>query len=45
MKNEELFLKAKAAKSEEELILIAKECDIDLTEESARAYFDHIIAF
>lgn len=42
MKNEELFLKAKAAKSEEALILIAKECGIDLTEESARAYFDQL---
>ena len=42
MTHEELLMKAKAAKSAEELIALAKENDMELTEESAKAYFAQI---
>ena len=38
----ELLLKAKQAKSAEELLTLAKENDIELTEESANAYFEQL---
>ena len=38
----ELILKAKQAKSAEELIAIAKENGIELTEETAKAYFGQL---
>ena len=38
--NKELLTKAKTAKSPEELIGIAKENGVELTEESAKAYFE-----
>lgn len=38
--NKELLAKAKSAKSLEELIAIAKENGMELTEESAQAYFE-----
>ena len=38
--NNEIRAKAKAAKTPEELIEIAKENDVEMTEESAKAYFD-----
>ena len=38
--NKELLAKAKSAKSPEELIGIAKENGMELTEESAKAYFE-----
>ena len=38
----ELILKAKQAKSAEELIAIAKENGIELTEENAKAYFEQL---
>ena len=42
MTHEELLMKAKAAKSAEDLIALAKENDMELTEESAKAYFAQI---
>ncbi len=38
--NEEMILKARAAKSPEELLKTAHENGIDLTEESAKSYFE-----
>ena len=38
--NNEIRTKAKSAKTPEELIEIAKENDVEMTEESAKAYFD-----
>ena len=38
--NNEIRAKAKAAKTPEELIEIAKENDVEMTEEGAKAYFD-----
>ena len=38
--NSELIAKAKETKSVEELMALAKENDIDMTEESAEAYFN-----
>ena len=38
----ELLAEAKAAKSPEELLALAKENGIELTEEEARAYFDRL---
>ena len=38
--NNEIRAKAKAAKTPEELIEIAKENDVEMTEESAKAYVD-----
>ena len=38
--NNEIRAKAKAAKTPEELIEIARENDVEMTEESAKAYFD-----
>ena len=38
----ELLAKARAAKSPEELLALAKENDIGLTEEEAKAYFDQL---
>ncbi len=37
-----LILKAKQAKSPEELIALAKENGVEMTEESAKAYFDQL---
>ena len=42
MTHEELILKAKAAKSAEELLALAKENEVEMTEESAKAYFEQI---
>lgn len=42
MTNEELMLKAKAAKSADELIALAKENGVELTKESAKAYFEQL---
>ena len=42
MTREELILKAKDAKSAEELLAIAKENGVELTEESAKAYFEQL---
>ena len=42
MTREELILKTKTAKSVEELLALAKENDIAMDEESAKAYFDQI---
>lgn len=42
MENRELIKKAKAAKSAEELRAIAKENEVDLTEEEAAAYFSQL---
>lgn len=42
MTHEELILKAREAKSVEELMTLAKENDIDLTEESAKAYYEKL---
>ena len=42
MTREELLLKAKNAKSAQELFTFAKENDIELTEESAKAYFEQL---
>ena len=39
MMNEEMIAKAKEAKSVEELIALAKENGVELTEEDAKAYF------
>ena len=38
--NKELIAKAKQAKTPEELLCLAKENDEEMTEESAKAYFD-----
>ena len=38
--NKELLTKAKAAKTAEEIMALAKENGVELTEESARAYLD-----
>ena len=38
--NKELLEKAKTAKSAEELLALAKENEVEMTEESAKAYFE-----
>ena len=38
--NKELFEKAKTAKSAEELLALAKENEVEMTEESAKAYYE-----
>lgn len=40
--NEELMAKARGAKSAEELLALAKENDVELTEEGAKAYFEQM---
>ena len=40
--NKELFAKAKAAETPEALLTLAKENGMEMTEESAAAYFDWI---
>ena len=40
--SKELIAKAKEAKSPEELMALAKENDIELTEENAKAYFEQL---
>ena len=40
--NTELIAKAKEAKSPEELMALAKENGVELTEESAKAYFNQL---
>lgn len=40
--NKELIAKAREAKSPEELLALAKENEIELTEESAAAYFEQL---
>ncbi len=42
MTHEEMILKAKEAKSAEELLALAKENGMELTEESAKAYFEKL---
>ena len=42
MTHEELILQAKAAKTSAELLALAKENGIELTEESAAAYFEQL---
>jgi hypothetical protein len=42
MTYEEMILKAKEAKSAEELLALAKEYGMELTEESAKAYFEQL---
>lgn len=42
MAREEMILKAKGAKSAEELLALAKENGIEMTEESAYAYFEQL---
>ena len=42
MTHEELVLKAKEAKSAEELLALAKENGMEMTEESAKAYFEQL---
>ena len=42
MTREELILKAKEAKSAKELLVLAKENGIEMTEESAKAYFEQL---
>ena len=44
MMNEEMITKAKEAKSVEELIALAKENGIELTEEDAKMYFEQLSA-
>ena len=44
MMNEEMIAKAKEAKSVEELIALAKENGIELTEEDAKMYFEQLSA-
>ena len=44
MMNEEMIAKAKEAKSVEELIALAKENGIELTEEDAKKYFEQLNA-
>ncbi len=40
--NEELMAKARGAKSAEELLALAKENDVEFTEEQANAYFEQM---
>ena len=40
--NNELIAKAKEAKTPEELMVLAKENSMELTEESAKAYFNQL---
>ena len=40
--NNELIAKAKEAKTPEELMVLAKENNMELTEESAQAYFNQL---
>ena len=40
--NKELLAKAKEAKNPDELMSLAKENGVELTEESAAAYFDRL---
>ena len=42
MTHEEMILKAKEAKSAEELLTLAKENGMEMTEESAKAYFEQL---
>ena len=42
--NSELIAKAKEAKSAEELLAIAKENDIEITEDEAKEYYDRLHA-
>ena len=42
--NKELLAKAKNVKSEEELLALAKEHNVEMTEESAKAYFEFLQA-
>lgn len=42
MENKELLEKARQANSPEELLALAKENDMELTEESAKAYFEQL---
>lgn len=42
MKHEELLFKAKTAKNAEELLALAKENGMEMTEESAQAYFEKL---
>ncbi len=42
MTNEELILKAKEAKNAEELLALAEENGVKLTEENAKAYFERL---
>ena len=42
MTHEEMILRAKEAKSAEELIVIAKENGLELTEEDAKAYYEKL---
>ena len=42
MTHEELILKAKNAEKAEELLALAKESGVELTKESAQAYFEQI---
>ena len=42
MTYEEMILKAKEAKNEQELLALAKENDIEMNEESAKAYFEQL---
>ena len=44
MMNEEMIAKAKEAKSVEELIALAKENGVELTEEDAKMYFEQLNA-
>lgn len=44
MMNEEMIAKAKEAKSVEELMALAKENGIELTEEDAKMYFEQLNA-
>ena len=43
-KNPELIAKAKAAKTAEELIELAKDNNVELTEEEAKTYFEQLNA-
>ena len=43
--NEQLLQKARAAKNAEELMAIAKENGVEMTEEEAQAYFAQLIGF
>ena len=42
MTREEMIIKAREAKSADEILALAKENGMDLTEESAKAYFEHL---
>ena len=42
MENKELLEKAKQANSPEELLVLAKENDVELTQEQAEAYFEQM---